>query len=344
MPGRKPLRRLQLGKEVTPGTAVTATARMRWNGGMLNDARVVTFPEESVGLFGATDRSYIADITAALSVAETPLTPEQLPYVLAALFGGPVTGTADGAGSTGFKYITTIPTTAAPTNTAYTVEGGDDFEVEKLAYGKCVKLTLKGSAQKVCTQASEWIGNQVTRLGTAFTTTSIVDVNDLIFGNAKLFLDAIGGTIGTTAVANQFLGFEVTLEGMWVPKYTGDGNGAQWNFAVFVDKKVSGKLTMEHDTAVDGSTGIKALLRAQTARLMRIDVTGQSYATPGSGTIFTGGKRGVRIDLPIKFTKVPPLEDMNKNDIVTVEFESRYNGTFGSAGSLTVCNEVSALP
>jgi hypothetical protein len=101
---------------------------------------------------------------------------------------------------------------------------------------------------------------------------------------------------------------------------------------------------MEHDAAVNGDTGLKALWRAQTPRLMRIDVLGDAYATAGTGTTFTGGRKGLRLDLPIKITKVPPLEDLDGNDIVTVEFESRYNAAFGSAGSILICNEVSARP
>lgn len=347
MPGRKPLRRLQFGKETTPGTAVAATARMLFNGGMLKDDRTLVFPEQLVGIFGGTDRSYIESITAAIDISDTPMTPEQLPYLLAMLYGGPVTGSADGSGSTGFRYVTTIPTTSAPTNTSYTVEGGDDYEVERMDYARCIKLALKGTQKGTCQMSASLIGQEVARLGGGFSTTTILSsVNDLIFAGSRLYLDAVGGTIGTTLVTNQFLGFEITYEAMWVPKFTGEGapDTPVWSFAVFVDKKITGKLTLEHDAAADGNTGLKALWRSNTPRLMRIDVLGQTYATPGTGTLFTGGRRGVRQDLPIRVTKIPPLEDLEGNDTVTIEFESRYNGTFGSAGSITVCNETSALP
>jgi hypothetical protein len=345
MPGRKPLQRLQFGRETTPGTAVAATARMRWNGGMLQDTRALEFPEEVVGLFDATDRSVITMIDAALDVADTPITPEQLPYLLVMLFGGPFAGAADGAGSTGFRYVTNVPTTTAPTNTAFTVEGGDDFEVERMAYAKAIKVVLKGSAGKVNTMSASLIGQGSGRFGSGFSSTTISDVNDLIFGNSRLYLDAIG-SVGTTLITNQFLGFELTFEAMWEKKFTGEANttsGPIWTFAQFVDKKITGKITLEHDTAVDGNTGAKAQFRAQTPRALQIDMLGQAYATPGSGTLLTG-RRGVRVALPIKWTKPGALEDQNKNDIITMEFASKYNSTFGSAGSITVCNEVSTLP
>src|SRR6266498_4522258 len=127
MPGVKALRQIQWARETTPGTAVTtATALWRGRGGMLDDKREIVFPEEWIGLFGGGDRNHTKMITGALEIAECEATFEQLPYLPVMLYGGPFTGVADGAGSTGFKYVTNIPTTAAPTNTAYSIKGGDN--------------------------------------------------------------------------------------------------------------------------------------------------------------------------------------------------------------------------
>lgn len=345
MPGRRALRRIQFGLESTPGTPVAATARMRFNGAMLSDDREVFFPPELVGVFGGTDRSFIQSVTASCDLADTPLTPEQLPYLLAMLYGGPVTGVIDGTGSSGFRYVTTVPVSTTPANRSYTVEGGDDFEVERMDYAKATRVVLKGSQQSVCMMNASLIGQEVARLGGGFSATTLADTNDLLFAGARLFLDA-AGAIGTTQIANQFLGFEITFEATWAVKYSGEGaTGAPvWSFVVFTDKSITGRLTMEHDPAVDGNTGIKSQLRANTTRALRIDVLGDAYATPGTGTIFTGGRRGVRIDLPVVWTRIPPLEDSEGNSIITVEFESRNNAAFGGAGSITVLNEVSALP
>lgn len=319
---------------------------MRWNGGMLADKRVVSFPEELVGIIGGVDRTYIAEASAAIDIADTPLTPEQGPYLFAAGLGGPFAGVADGTGSTGFLYTSTVPTTAAPTNRSFTVETGDDFEVENAGYCKVTKIGIKGTQKGVCMMNGSAIMQPVARLGGGFSATSLITPNDLIFAGSRLYLDPVAGPIGTTLVQNQFLGFEINIEIMWIPKYTGEAatDTPAWTFAVYVGHKITGKLTLEHDTAVSGNAGIKALFRAQTPRLMRIDVLGQSYGTAGSGTLFTGGRRGFRADLPIKFTEIPPLEDLEGNDILTVSFESRYNSTYGSAGAFTFANEVSALP
>lgn len=348
MPGRIPLARIQFGRETTAGTTVAATARMRFNGAFLSDDRTPELVEEMVGILGGTNRNVITGVDASLELAETPVTPEQLPYLLAMLYGGPFTGTADGAGSSGFRYVTTIPTTAPPTNTSYTIEGGDDYEVERVGYAKCTKLTIKGAANGKITMSASLIGQFVARLGSGFATTSIATVNDLVFGLSRLFLDTT--TIGTTQITNQYKGFEITFEGMWVKQFTGEANttnGPIWTFVVFADKKITGKLTLLHDPAVDGNTGLLSVFRTLPSvpnRLLRIECLGQAYTTAGTGTLFTGGRRGVRIDLPITVTKVSPIANEEKVSIRTVDFESRFESAFASAGAITVCNEVSALP
>ena len=350
MPGRKPLSRLQFGKEATPGTLVAATARMRFNGGYLSDDRTPELVEEAIGILGGADRNVIVAVDASLDIPETPATPEQLPYLLAMLYGGPVTGAADGTGSSGYRYATPIPTTSAPANTAYTVEGGDDYEVERMGYTKCTRLTIKGTSKGKVTMSGSAIAQYVERLSGGFASTSIASVNDLVFGLSRLFLDAVDGTIGTTQIEDQYKGFEITFEGMWEKQFTGEGNTANgpiWTFVVFADKKVTGKLTLLHDPAVDGNSGLMSVFRTLPSvptRLMRIDCLGAAYGTAGSGTLFTGGRKGIRIDLPITVTKVSPLSDESKVMVRTVEFESRYNATYGSAGSITVANEISALP
>jgi hypothetical protein len=341
-PGRKTLRKIQWGIESTPGTAVAATAIWRGKGDTISDDREVTEVEEMVGIIGGTDRTLIARIFATLALSETEATYQQLPYLFAMLFGGVVTGVADGSGSTGFKYLTTIPTTSAPTGKFYTIETGDDFEAEEMEYTHAVKVTLSGVAGKALMVSAELQGRQATK--TTFTgALSVVAVEDILTSMGTLALDAIGGTAGATVISNQLLSFKIDFEALWAPKDTIDGH-LYFSFPQFTGQKISGELTFEHDTIVSGNAQNKAKWRAQTPQLMRLDFPGSSYATPGTGTSFTGGKSGLRVDLPIKWTKFAALSDQDGNDTVVATFSSRYNSTAATAGSVLITNEVSALP
>lgn len=340
-PGRKELRRTQWGLESVIGTAVAATAIWRGPAATMVDARTVVESEEQIGIIGGADRTHIPKLDATLTIPETELTFEQGPYPFAMLYGGATTGVADGSGSSGFKYLTTIPTTTAPTAKTYTVETGDDFEAEEMENSVATKVTISGVAGEAVKVTFDLIGRQATRV--SFTAApSIPTVEDIITSVGGLYLDAIGGTIGTTLVSNQLLAFSIDFEAMWVPKYTVDGQ-KYFSYVMFANKRVSGSLTFEHDTITSGSGGGKADWRAQTAKLMRLQFTGSNYGTAGSGTTFTA-KKGLRIDLPIKWLSWSELSDQDGNDTIEATFVSKYNATAGNAGSVLFTNELSALP
>ena len=86
--GIKRLQRLQMGPEVTPGTAVAATAVWRGAGNQMSDDMVIEEIEEMVGILDGTDRTAIVQLMAGIELSETPLTFEHLPYLLAMGFGG----------------------------------------------------------------------------------------------------------------------------------------------------------------------------------------------------------------------------------------------------------------
>lgn len=338
MPGVKTLRRIQLGKETTAGTLVAATTR--WRGmGLLKDIREVEETNEEIGIIGGADRTDIVKVGGSVDLGSTPLTFEQFPYILAMAFGGPVTGAADGVG-TDKIYTTTIPTTAQPTLVTYSIEGGDNFEVETLNYAHCTKFSITGAPGKPVMLTAGLQGQQVARKSGGFTgAATIPAVTQALFQKSKVFLDAIGGVSGTTQVANAVLGYKIDVSINTVLKYTADGN-LYPSFPVYTDHEIKGEITFEHDTAVDGSTGAKVDWRAQTPKLLQIKIEGDTVTTGGT----TYQKKTIIFNLPIKWKVADPLSDLNKNDTIKLQFRSRYNATAATAGTIVVVNELSTLP
>lgn len=335
--GRKELRKLQLGWETSPnfGTPVAATTVWRGVGDMPEDKRVIEIVEEEVGIFGGTDRTHTPEISAALSLASTPATFEQLPILLAAGLGGAVTGVADGVG-TGKVYTTTIPTTSSPTNRSLTIEGGDDFEVEQLAYGKPVKIELTYAMNKAVMVAADLLGAQCARVASFTADIALPAVENLQSNKTAFYLDAAGGTYGTTQVANTVIGCKLTFEPDWQPLAV--GGQLYPTLFNFVGVTITGEITFLHDTPVSGNAGEKAKWRAETARLLQIKTSGSALGTSG-----TYSARTAIINLPIKWLKFPALGDENKNSVITATFESKYNTTAANRGSIIVVNEVTAL-
>lgn len=335
-PGIKRLQRIQLGKETTAGTLVAATARWRGTGATLSDDRKLEIVDELTGYMGGVDRTIVTQNMGGLALSETPITPEQAQYLFAMGMGGPTTGATDGPG-TDKVYTNTIPTTAGVTLQSYTVESGDDRQQEVATYGVCKQITIAGKAGESAKISGTLITRGVNNLA-GFSSTTLPTVSELPTSQGKFYLDAIGGTAGTTQITNQILGFKITYEFMVIPKPTMDGS-LDWTFAVLVDWKITGEITFENDTAVLRSAGAKADFVSQTAKIMRISLLGQALTTPG--TLYS--QRQIIMTHPIKWLNPPPLSDLNGNDTVVMKFQSRYNSTFGSAGSVVVVNELSPL-
>jgi hypothetical protein len=341
--GRYNLSKVQMGFESTPGTPVAATWIWRGVAGHIDSQPVIREVMEQVGLIGGTDRTVLTANLAVLELPETDATYEQLPVLFASGFGGAKTGVADGSGSSGYKYLTTFPTTAGPTMTGkfLTVETGDDVQAEELEYGHVVSINLKGTGGDVVLVTATLHGRKGTE--TTFTgALSLSTVEEIVFGKGRLYLDAIGGTIGTTQVSEQLLAFDITFNATWEKKYTFDGS-LDWTFPHYVTHEITGSLTFEHDsTDIVGTVSEKTNWKNQTARLMRLQILGAALATAGSGTSFSGFK-GLRIDLPIKWTKFEKVGEQNLNSIIVANFKSRYNATAATGGSVLIVNEVAAL-
>lgn len=370
-PGIKSLRKIQLGLETTNGTAVNATKILRVPGGVLSDDRQVNMTDEMVGIIPGTDRSYISAAQGSISVDSSPLTPQQFPILLAAALGldsfagrtTPTQGRVEGTG-TAYRYLTTLPTTTAPAdNVSYTIEGGDSFEVERMTYAKCTNLSVSGSSGAPITMQGSFMGQYVRYFGSSFSTPLPIDtVEDLIFARSRLYLEdpASLATLATatwTAPDSTFLGFDISIDCSWVPKFTGQGVSSTvptWEFAVFTRYGISGSLTLEHNSFTSGTAnGLKQAWRNQTTIMLRIDCFGSQgpYTTTGS-TISTPTiapfqaalplvlaqptYAGVRFEFPVKINQISPLADNDGNDIVSVSWTQRYNSTYGSAGYILI--------
>lgn len=124
MEGIKDLRLIQVGAEVknggAPGTAVACTAP--WRGeGTFKDETPVEFIKEQVQNLIGTDRSKIMYYLGTLTMSPTPMTAEQLPWILRAAIRAVEKGTQDGAGSD-YLYNYIIPMNPASlTVTAATI-------------------------------------------------------------------------------------------------------------------------------------------------------------------------------------------------------------------------------
>lgn len=331
MAGIQALRRIQLGRESTAGTAVAATTI--WRGiGVLEDTRETVFPEEHVGILMPIDRSYVPRLSGEISLESIPATFEQILHVLEAgvMTVSPVVDT----GGSGYVYTYPLPSAAQQAIQTYTIEGGDDEQAEEMEYAFVTEFTLEGNSGEAVMISSTWRGRQVQN--TTFTPgLSLPAVEEVLFQRGKLYIDSVSGTAGTTQAANTFLNFSLSVQTGQTPVFTGDGE-LYFSFHKQVRPEITLDVTFEHD-----SIGVqeKNAWRNQTPRLLRLEFEGTALTTAGTYT-----NKTLIIDLAGKWESFDSLGEQDGNDTLSGTFRVAYNPTYGGSGQIIVVNEVASVP
>lgn len=327
------LRKVQLGREATPGTPVAATTI--WRGiGVLDDQLEVKFPAEDVGIIGGTTRSYISKLAGAINMDSIEATFEQLPHILEAGVKAVGTGVADGVGS-GKIYEYPFPVTALNAIKTYTIEGGDNQQAERMEYSFVSGFKLTGAPGEAYMMGAEWIGRQVAN--NAFTgSVPIPTVEEILFTKSKLYIDASGGTIGTTLVSDTLLGAELDVKTGIVPHFTANG---QLYFGVhaFTMPEITLKLTYLHNAS---AVAEKTAWRSRSVRLVRLLAEGSALTTPGTAYTY----KTLKLDLAGVYEDFEPLGEQDGNDVLSCTLRARYSSADALYAVATVVNELASVP
>ena len=334
MAGIKRLRKLQLGKETVAGTAVPATTI--WRGtGTLDDKREPLFPDENIGTIAPLTRAVLPFTLGQLDLDEVPATYQQLPYILAMGVDGVVSGTKDGSGSD-YIYTYTFPTTTLKTPKTYTIEGGDNEQVEQMAYTFAESFKISGKPKEPWMMSGTLIGNSVDVLPAGFTASvPVPDVEEILFQKTKLYIDTVAGTIGTTQIPCTLYEFSLDVTTGFNPVFAANGD---LGFC-----KVNGgtpeiklHLVFEHNST---SIAEKAAWRALTPRQIRIKGEGSSITV--GGTKYQ--KHTCVIDLAGQWEKIDKLGEKDGNDILEGDFRVAYDNTAAKYAIIEIANKLTSL-
>lgn len=333
MAGVLTLRKIQLGREVTAGTAVAATAV--WRGmGSLEDQRETAFADEAIGLMVPTDRAYQPKLLSGMVFEDGPATFEQIFHVLEAGIKTVGTGVADGAGS-GKIYNYTFPTTAPNTIKTYTIEGGDNQQAEEMEYAYVDELNLNGAGGEAVMLTANWLGRQSTP--TSFTgALTAPTVEEILFSKGKLYINADTSAFGTTIKSSTLLEMSLRIKTGFIPVWTADG-ALYFTFHKQVRPEVELNITFEHD-----ATGVAeiAAWRARTARAIQLKFEGAALASAGTAYTY----KTLIVNLAGKWSEFEKIGEKDGNDIVAGTLRGAYNATLATMGNIIVVNEVASVP
>lgn len=319
------LRRMQLGPESVQGTAVAATTVWRGKGSMDN-TKTVVHTEEDIGQYAPEPRAYIPRVGGMVAMDSTPATFEQLPYVCEA---GIHLATPSGTESP-YTYSYSLPsdTSTEPTLRTYTIEYGTPEDNEEMEYSFVESFELSGAAEEAVMMTATWIGRQVT--ATAATgSLSIPAVEEILFQQAKLYIDDSGGSVGSTQVSNSMKSFTFTVTTGWKAEFTGEGE-LYFSFAKLVKPDVKMTFVAEHTSDWD-SAGEKGNWDGSTVRLVRVQIDGTS-------------SRQLTIDVAGIWNKFQPLSDLDGNTVITGELWGKNSSDDSLYCDIEIKNALSALP
>lgn len=199
-----------------------------------------------------------------------------------------------------------------------------------------VTVSAAGQLTVAETTATEAAGSSFT-LTEIFSVVAVPSVEDMLFGNTRLYIDAVGGTLGGTLKSTTMLGADVEIVTGLSPVFT---DGQVYYQDISLDKKkmaVNLKLTFRHNGI---ATVEKAYWLSQTPRKLRLSVQGTAFGTPG--TTYT--HKTFNLDLAGKWITFSELGEQEGENVVTGDFRGFYNATAAIAPTVTVVNELASLP
>jgi hypothetical protein len=332
--GIKRLRRIQLGRETTGGTAVAATTVWRGPAVMAVDDRELVMPDENVGLSAKTSRIYTPKLLASLEFPETEATFQQIQHVYENGLAT-VTLTQDGTGSDRIG-IYPLPSGDAGTLKYYTIEGGDNKVEEEIEYCFTTEFQLSGKINEPIKLTRKVQGRQ--SLVTSFTgSLTVPTVSEMLFNKSKLYIDNVGGTLGATQISNTWIGFVLKVITGWKAQFTGDGN-LYFSYPEFIGAQASLELDLLNNAT---SAAERVLWRAGTPRQIRIKTEGGAVTTPGT----TYSLLTHLIDGAGVYTNFgPPNEENEGSNVMKANFEYAYDATAAKFLQFTVVNDLTAVP
>lgn len=325
------LRLNQAGLESTRGTAVAATRKLYAQIEPSYEKPLAFFTDAS-GTFAARRRASYGRERVAFSATDMA-TYEDLAWWMQMAVKSAATPT--GSGSVGYTYAFT-PTLAADDLKSMTLEfgeSGNPYEADQVMVNS---WTLRGDPDSDSEPAwmfeAEMMGRTLT---TTTYTASLTDrtTEPIVARGTKLYVDAIGGTIGTTQVTGKLINWTIT----------GNNNihykaFAEDETAMAANKVGRGERTYDAEVTVefDGDSGNLsfATLRAGTALLVRLQREGS--------TIATTYKKRLQVDLAAYVSSIS-FGDREGNMTATLGLQGFYDPTFGSDIKVGIINALATL-
>jgi len=285
MAGERWLQQASVGKEVTEGAAVVATRRL-YVAGDFTRVRAQNMIEVSTGTRDNQRDAKLRAVAAGAKLTMPLGADEIVEWLLGSIQGGATPVTALGASTWTFKPGNAID--------PQTYEYYDGYRSWQLRGAKLDELKLSGVVDGDTKAEATLFGRE---LATGVTLATVTDrVPNFIQGwELQLYVDAFGGTPGTTLVPGTIISWEVNIKNNLARKYYGDNTQATGDVKL-------GKLDVQLTATLEGAASALAEYNNwdnNTKRLVRLQL-GNNGAAIGTSVL----KPQITVDVPLAWGAV----------------------------------------
>lgn len=319
-----------LGRESAFGTGVAATTLWRGPFSMVEDSSEVVTVDENVGLLVQAERTYFTKHAGRLAMPSTELTFEQVAHILEA-----GVKTVSPTGTNPYTRAYSYPTdNTVPTPKSYTIETYNNLaDVDALEMNGCLveEFTFEGNAREAWKMSATWFGRRpVTTTPTSLST--LVTVEEALIPKTLLYIDATGGTVGTTQKSGVFMGAQIRVKTGLIPLPVGDGNLYHPTYK-WTKPEITFTLTMELEK--DGAASMVSSERtAFTNRAVRL------FKTKCTGS----GSKEFSMTWAGVYDSVGDYTNADGNTTVQLSGHAVYSSADTLFWTATVVNTVASLP
>lgn len=314
------LRRIQIGKETTPGTLVAAGKRLLASRPEGPEAVTPTRKARGGGIFAPVN-SVIGKRMSQMSV-QGPIGYGDLMYWLAMCLKQP--STASGV------HTFTMSESASHTIDTCTIEAGSAIRAEKFGYCFVSDLRLEFGTEECSCQAAI-VGR--TQSEGATLTGSPTDIPSVIVGPAEWGISE-GSPAGSPTYSALTWGFNATVQirNRWAPIFSADASQGSFNSIVEAPNEDESPATISLTVSRDsGAVSQLTYLASQATRMIKIAAT--SATAPHALTI----------EMPVRWEGTPRRTSVGGVESVTLEGEAFYDSSFGTWLKVVLTNGLTGL-
>jgi len=294
--GMQAFRKIQIGKEVTRGTAVATNKRIFGTLTITADKPRYDRSEEERAMLTMPQLGQPLTQQSRIRYEGAATFEQVIHWLLMGVKGG-VSPTAPSTAAASVKLWTFLPSlTTRNAPNAYTFQYGDDIQAFRSKFGLVEELELTFPKNEEVRISANVAGHFPTTI--AFTATTVPTLEEVVGSKTKIWIDASWAARGGTTKSNLLVNARLRLPTGFTPTRYHDGS---LDFSDFAEQRRQMEVELTYISQADAVTEWKAY-RDGTLRVIRLKNTGTIISTAAPS--FT---KYLQVDMALQYTEPPEV-------------------------------------